>query len=175
MNYFKDCKNREEAKTIFRRLAKKLHPDHGGTHQEMMALTEQYEKYAVPIHERMNNSKHEDQKNKPKSNWHDQFNWEQEFKKTQEKRQEKVEIKDLEKKVQNLITELSGLYRKIRNLELALDNERDRYQKLFEDYEIKRQELEDFLKEPSEFENEWNNSSYFMKLVLVFRTTWLGK
>jgi DnaJ-class molecular chaperone len=43
MNYFKDCKTKDDVKRIYRELAKKLHPDHGGSDELMRELTRQYE------------------------------------------------------------------------------------------------------------------------------------
>ena len=45
MNYFKDCKTQEDVKRIYRELAKKLHPDHGGSDELMRELTKQYESW----------------------------------------------------------------------------------------------------------------------------------
>lgn len=42
MNYFKDCEDEIKAKSIYRRYAKQLHPDRGGTHEAMSELTRQY-------------------------------------------------------------------------------------------------------------------------------------
>lgn len=40
---FHKCKNEADRKALFRRLAKKLHPDHGGEHELMILLQECYE------------------------------------------------------------------------------------------------------------------------------------
>jgi DnaJ-class molecular chaperone len=45
MNYFKDCKTEDDVKRIYRELAKKLHPDHGGSDELMRELTKQYESW----------------------------------------------------------------------------------------------------------------------------------
>lgn len=45
MDYFKDCECQETAKEKYRSLAKKLHPDKGGTKEEMAELTKQYERF----------------------------------------------------------------------------------------------------------------------------------
>lgn len=45
MDYFKDCECQETAKEKYRSLAKKLHPDKGGTKEEMAELTKQYDKF----------------------------------------------------------------------------------------------------------------------------------
>lgn len=42
-NYFKDCKTQDDIKKIYRELAKKLHPDMGGSKDEMTELTRQYD------------------------------------------------------------------------------------------------------------------------------------
>jgi curved DNA-binding protein CbpA len=43
MQYFKDCKNLEDIRKTYRKLAKKLHPDAGGATNEMAELNRQYE------------------------------------------------------------------------------------------------------------------------------------
>lgn len=43
MNYFKDCQTQDNVKRLYRELAKKLHPDHGGSDELMRELTRQYE------------------------------------------------------------------------------------------------------------------------------------
>lgn len=43
--YFYDCKTQEEAKKKYRELAKKLHPDLGGSNELMQELTRQYESF----------------------------------------------------------------------------------------------------------------------------------
>lgn len=43
MNYFKDCKTQDDVKRLYRELAKKIHPDHGGSDKEMIELTRQYD------------------------------------------------------------------------------------------------------------------------------------
>lgn len=40
---FHKCKDEAEVKAIFRRVAKRLHPDHGGEHELMILLQESYE------------------------------------------------------------------------------------------------------------------------------------
>ena len=40
--HFNGCRTPEDIKARFRQLAKKLHPDAGGTHEQFIALTEQY-------------------------------------------------------------------------------------------------------------------------------------
>jgi len=42
--FFK-CSDKQEAKTLFKKLAMRLHPDHGGDHQLMILLKETYEKF----------------------------------------------------------------------------------------------------------------------------------
>lgn len=43
MNYFKDCKTQDEAKALFRKLAKQFHPDHVGSNEKMVELQRQYD------------------------------------------------------------------------------------------------------------------------------------
>lgn len=43
--YFYDCATKEEAKKKYRELAKKLHPDHGGSKDEFQELQKQYENF----------------------------------------------------------------------------------------------------------------------------------
>lgn len=43
MNYFKDCKTQDDVKRLYRELAKKLHPDTGGSQKDMVELQRQYE------------------------------------------------------------------------------------------------------------------------------------
>lgn len=45
MNYFNDCSTEEQAKARFRELAKKFHPDCGGTNEKMIELQKQYEAF----------------------------------------------------------------------------------------------------------------------------------
>jgi curved DNA-binding protein CbpA len=42
-NYFRDCKNLQEVKKLYRDLALKLHPDKGGNTQDMQELNAAYE------------------------------------------------------------------------------------------------------------------------------------
>ena len=42
-NYFKNCKDLQEVKKLFRDLALKFHPDKGGSTQDMQELNAQYE------------------------------------------------------------------------------------------------------------------------------------
>ncbi len=45
MNYFENCECQETAKKLYHSLAKKLHPDVGGSKEEMAELTKQYEDF----------------------------------------------------------------------------------------------------------------------------------
>ncbi len=45
MQYFKDCKSMDDVKRLYRELAKKLHPDHGGKKEDMIELTRQYTEF----------------------------------------------------------------------------------------------------------------------------------
>jgi len=45
MRFFSDCKNVDEAKLIYHRLAKLFHPDHGGDNEMMSMLTAQYDEF----------------------------------------------------------------------------------------------------------------------------------
>lgn len=45
MNYFENCKTNEEAKKVYYRMAKKLHPDAGGNEADMKELNRQYEAF----------------------------------------------------------------------------------------------------------------------------------
>lgn len=44
-NYFTDCKTLEEAKTLYRKLSKELHPDLGGNTEEFKKMQSSYEKF----------------------------------------------------------------------------------------------------------------------------------
>ena len=44
-NLFKGCKSWDEAKTLFRTLSKKMHPDLGGTHEQFIELVKQFENF----------------------------------------------------------------------------------------------------------------------------------
>lgn len=48
---FHRSQNKEAAKTLFRRLAMRLHPDHGGENDLMVLLQESYEKYNETFYE----------------------------------------------------------------------------------------------------------------------------
>jgi len=41
-SYFKDCKNQDQVKQVYRALAKQFHPDHGGSTSLMQLLNAQY-------------------------------------------------------------------------------------------------------------------------------------
>lgn len=139
MLYFKDCKTKDEAKELFRKLAKKLHPDYGGDENQMKSLLKQYESFEeIKNH---SNSNPEQEQTWNKSNWSDQFEWAKEFKKTQDMRKEKVDISQLVKENKRLEVENYDRSRRIRNLEDSLSQERDRYQLLFEEYEENHEEL----------------------------------
>lgn len=43
--YFKDCKTIDEAKTLFRKLCLKLHPDKGGTNAEFIKMFNEFENF----------------------------------------------------------------------------------------------------------------------------------
>ena len=45
MKYFKDCASWDDAKTLFRTLSKKLHPDLGGSHEAFIELVRQFESF----------------------------------------------------------------------------------------------------------------------------------
>jgi curved DNA-binding protein CbpA len=45
MNYFKDCKKLDEAKTLFRKLCLKLHPDTGGTNKDFIYMFNQFKSF----------------------------------------------------------------------------------------------------------------------------------
>ncbi len=64
-NYFNSCKTQEDIKRVYRDLAKKLHPDHGGSKEEMIELTRQYDemiKYGPTVNrfERTSTMNHEE-------------------------------------------------------------------------------------------------------------------
>ena len=44
-NLFKDCSSWDEAKTLFRKLSKTMHPDLGGTHEQFIELVKQFENF----------------------------------------------------------------------------------------------------------------------------------
>ncbi len=48
MNYFKECKNSDDVKRLYREWAKKLHPDAGGRAEDMIELQRQYETWKEP-------------------------------------------------------------------------------------------------------------------------------
>lgn len=48
--YFASCKNKDEAKKLFRKLAKQYHPDHGGSKEKMIELQKQYDLF-IPASE----------------------------------------------------------------------------------------------------------------------------
>lgn len=48
-SYFYDCKTLEEGKAKFRELAKKLHPDMGGSKEAMIELNKQWEKFEAEM------------------------------------------------------------------------------------------------------------------------------
>lgn len=45
MNFFNNCKTKEEAKKVFNKLAKHFHPDKGGDSELMIELKKQYEQW----------------------------------------------------------------------------------------------------------------------------------
>ena len=45
MDFFSECKDKEEAKKVYRTLAKCFHPDKGGNNELMLQLKQQYEKF----------------------------------------------------------------------------------------------------------------------------------
>lgn len=45
MKFFIDCKDTDEAKVIYRKLAKLFHPDKGGSNELMIELQSQYDKF----------------------------------------------------------------------------------------------------------------------------------
>ena len=44
-NLFKDCATWDEAKTLFRKLSKTMHPDLGGSHEQFIELVKQFENF----------------------------------------------------------------------------------------------------------------------------------
>jgi len=48
MDYFKDCKTKEECTKKYHEWAKKLHPDVGGNKEDMVDLINQYDKWLPP-------------------------------------------------------------------------------------------------------------------------------
>lgn len=75
MMFFSECKTKQEAKELFRKLAKQYHPDKGGSPEIMHNLLKQYEEFEeIKNHSNYN-----------KSNWGNQFkeaysHWDNEFK-----------------------------------------------------------------------------------------------
>jgi hypothetical protein len=55
MDFFNTCKDKEEAKKVYRNLCKHFHPDKGGDPELMRQLTEQYEKF-IPKNENNNST-----------------------------------------------------------------------------------------------------------------------
>lgn len=53
MNYFNDCKDLSEAKTVYRKLCLQFHPDKGGTAKQFIELKKQFEEF-VPKKENFN-------------------------------------------------------------------------------------------------------------------------
>ena len=45
MAYFEECKSVIEVKSLYRKLAFKFHPDHGGDLEEMKKLNEWYHRF----------------------------------------------------------------------------------------------------------------------------------
>ena len=48
---FKDCSSWDEAKTLFRKLSKTMHPDLGGTHEQFIELVKQFENFTPTFSE----------------------------------------------------------------------------------------------------------------------------
>ena len=63
MTYFKNCKNIEDVKEMYRKLAKKLHPDCGGNAEEFKKMSAEY----TTAYNRFKNV-HRDQKNDQEEN-----------------------------------------------------------------------------------------------------------
>lgn len=167
MNYFKDCKDQEEAKSIYRKLAMKLHPDLGGSDELMRILTNQYEIFQSKTY-----STSTDNSKWGKSNWSDQFEWQQAFKKTQHQRQEKVDIRNLQKQIQDNKTEISSLNSKIYRIERERQGWKDEHDKVFKDLLKSIEDKEKYKKEVEGFENffekSWKNSSFWTKIKWAF-------
>lgn len=53
-NLFETCKTFDEAKTLFRKLSKQMHPDAGGTHEAFINLMKQFENFR-PVFSEENN------------------------------------------------------------------------------------------------------------------------
>jgi curved DNA-binding protein CbpA len=49
MKYFYDCIDEKQAKEKYRKLSKELHPDKGGSHEKMIDLQQQYDKFLKEI------------------------------------------------------------------------------------------------------------------------------
>lgn len=47
MKFFIDCKDKEEAKIVYRRLVKCFHPDKGGSNELMIELQKQYDNFVT--------------------------------------------------------------------------------------------------------------------------------
>jgi len=59
MKYFHNVKNIEEAKKLFRKLSKELHPDMGGNQADFVAMRKEFESFIeLFVAERVSNDKH---------------------------------------------------------------------------------------------------------------------
>lgn len=54
--YFDNCKNLEELKSLYKELAKKFHPDMGGSEEIMKQINNEYDVYFMKLQNKSNNN-----------------------------------------------------------------------------------------------------------------------
>lgn len=133
--YFINCKTQADVKRLYRELAKSMHPDHGGTQEQMIELTRQYEAWKpngspfTKVNDTVYRQKsfNEDSGRMEdfgdpswKPNAFDQAEWVAELQRKEHARQEKERLKrdrQMEnEKIKELKSELYNLYFKFNNL-----------------------------------------------------------
>lgn len=61
LKYFANCKTKQDAKKVFRELAKANHPDRGGSHEDMIVIIAEYEKVMKILPNDATGSEHKNQ------------------------------------------------------------------------------------------------------------------
>jgi curved DNA-binding protein CbpA len=135
-DYSKDCKNQQEAKILYRRLAMKFHPDKGGNNDLMNDLKEQYERFKPQFYK----NTEERQQNMQQQSFNPFFQQTKQYQTIRFDHPIHEFVRNLQKKIEELSNTLSTLNNEkawlntnIKRLEEELET-RDEYAEAYEKF-----------------------------------------
>lgn len=159
--YFYDCKTQEEAKKKYKTLAKSLHPDKGGSHEQMIELDKQYKDF-----------KPFDEEEGPYDPYH-RFGFSNEFAEELRKRKEQREAEEdrhekFRKSYEDIRNNGSGRFYGFKQSEPD-------YEKLFKAEREAKQRLERDVSELNEQKINWATSDYTIRQLKKYNDELLNK